>query len=436
MKTKLVLILLLIPMIALTVFWVGLDKDQPILSFEPNQQFVSPQTQFALEVNDLGAGLKSVQVTLRQGGREHILLSRAFEAPQPRFSGTFSAAGLGLGDGPIEIEIVAKDSSKSNWLNGNTARTVAALTLDTKPPRITTEASTRYVRQGGVGCVAYTLSEQVAQTGVQVDAAFFPGYEHAPGKYVAFYSYPYSLELGSTPLLMATDLAGNRAQSGINVLIQRASFKQDRLTVSDNFLRLKMPQFQTDADSSIEELFQTFVMVNSEIRTSNDERIALIGADTTATVHWEGTFVRLPNAAPRAGFGDHRTYLYAGKQVDETYHLGVDLASLARSPIPAANHGRVVLSEDLGIYGQTVILDHGFGLQTLYGHLSEIHVTTGDLARKGQPIGLTGETGMALGDHLHYGVYVSGVPVNPLEWWDAQWIDFRISECVRTVGKE
>jgi murein DD-endopeptidase MepM/ murein hydrolase activator NlpD len=435
MKTKILLIVLLLPIAALAAFWWTMDRKQPELVLEPGQQFVSPKTQFSLTARDPLSGLKRVQVTLRQDGRDHILLNQSFDPPLPEYTGAFSFAGLGLGDGPIELEVTARDNSRNNWFNGNVSRTVHALVLDTKPPRIGTEAATRYVRQGGVGCVGYTVSEAAAQTGVQIGSAFFPGYEHTPGKYLSFYTYPYNLAVGTSPVLVASDIAGNKAQVGINVVIQPAAFKRDNLPVSENFLRMVMPQFQSDAESTLEELLQTFLKVNSETRAKNDGKIAEVSADTTPVVHWQGTFVRLPNAAPRAGFADHRTYFYSGKPIDETYHLGVDLASLARSPIPAANNGRVVFAEDLGIYGLTVIIDHGFGLQTLYGHLSEISVSTGDIVSRSQTIGLTGETGLALGDHLHYGVYVAGVPVNPIEWWDAQWIDHRIAECVRGVGK-
>jgi murein DD-endopeptidase MepM/ murein hydrolase activator NlpD len=435
MKTKILFILLLLPIAALTAMWWAMDRKQPEVVLEPAQQFVSPKTQFSVRASDVHSGIKKIQVTLRQGGRDHILLNQSFDSPLPEFTGSFSFAGLGLGEGPVELEIAARDNSRNNWFNGNVSRTVHALVLDTKPPRIGTEAATRYVRQGGVGCVGYSVSEASVQTGVQIGTAFFPGYEHASGKYLSFYTYPYNLAVGTSPVLMASDIAGNKAQVGINVVIQPGAFKRDNLPVSENFLRMVMPQFQGDAESTLEELLQTFLKVNSETRAKNDGKIAEISADTTPVVHWQGTFVRLPNAAPRAGFADHRTYFYGGKPIDEAYHLGVDLASLARSPIPAANNGRVVFAEDMGIYGLTVILDHGFGLQTLYGHLSEISVSTGDMVSRGQTIGLTGETGLALGDHLHYGVYVAGVPVNPIEWWDAQWIDHRIAECVRGVGK-
>jgi murein DD-endopeptidase MepM/ murein hydrolase activator NlpD len=81
-----------------------------------------------------------------------------------------------------------------------------------------------------------------------------------------------------------------------------------------------------------------------------------------------------------------------------------------------------VFAGDLGIYGNTVILDHGLGLHTLHSHLSAIDVKDGESIKPKQVLGKTGETGLAGGDHLHYGVYLHGVAVLPVEWWDAKWI--------------
>ena len=93
----------------------------------------------------------------------------------------------------------------------------------------------------------------------------------------------------------------------------------------------------------------------------------------------------------------------------------------------AAHNGTVVHAGDLGIYGNCVMLDHGFGLFTLYGHLSSIDVKVGDSVQAKQPIGRSGETGLAAGDHLHFGVYLAGVAVLPVEWWDAKWINDNIA---------
>jgi len=145
--------------------------------------------------------------------------------------------------------------------------------------------------------------------------------------------------------------------------------------------------------------------------------------------------VALKNAANMAKFGDHRVYLYKGKQIDEQVHLGVDLASLANSPVPAANNGRVIFADRLGIYGLTVVLDHGQGLASLYGHLSKIEVSPGQDVVKGASIGFTGQTGLAGGDHLHFSVLVNGVFVNPVEWWDSHWIEDNITRKLALLEK-
>jgi murein DD-endopeptidase MepM/ murein hydrolase activator NlpD len=95
-------------------------------------------------------------------------------------------------------------------------------------------------------------------------------------------------------------------------------------------------------------------------------------------------------------------------------------------PIRAANGGKVIWAERLGIYGNCVVVDHGYGLQTIYGHMSRIDVKDGDSLAKGQQMGLSGQTGMAGGDHLHFSMQVDGVQINPTEWWDEHWIHDRI----------
>ena len=137
---------------------------------------------------------------------------------------------------------------------------------------------------------------------------------------------------------------------------------------------------------------------------------------------WRGAFHQLSNSKVEANFADERTYVYKGEIIDHAYHLGYDLAATRNYPIEAANDGVVVFTGDLGIYGNTVIIDHGFGLVTMYSHMSLITVNKGDKVQQKQLIGKTGETGLATGDHLHYATLIHGVPVLPLEWWDGKWI--------------
>ena len=140
------------------------------------------------------------------------------------------------------------------------------------------------------------------------------------------------------------------------------------------------------------------------------------------------------NSAVESAFADQRTYIYKGKEVDQQTHLGFDLASLAGNPVVAANRGKVLYADELGIYGNCVIIDHGMGVQSLYAHLSSIGVKAGDMVEKEQTLGRSGMTGLAGGDHLHFTMLVNGQMVNPVEWWDSHWIQDRILRKLRTSG--
>ena len=141
---------------------------------------------------------------------------------------------------------------------------------------------------------------------------------------------------------------------------------------------------------------------------------------------WEGRFQRMARSSRRAGFAEYRTYYYSGKEVDHQVHLGIDLASTRKADVKAANSGVVVYAAYLGIYGEMVIIDHGLGVFSLYSHLSQINAAVGDAVTKETVLALSGTSGMAGGDHLHFSVLVNGVFVDPLEWWDKQWLNLNI----------
>ena len=156
--------------------------------------------------------------------------------------------------------------------------------------------------------------------------------------------------------------------------------------------------------------------------TENEKKIIEITSKATPSMLWQGAFSQLSNSKVEANFADQRTYVYNKEPIDTAYHLGYDLSVTKNYPVEAANSGNAVFAGELGIYGNTVILDHGLGLFTLYSHLSSIDVKAGDAVKQRQILGKTGETGLAAGDHLHFGVYLAGVAVLPVEWWDAKWI--------------
>jgi murein DD-endopeptidase MepM/ murein hydrolase activator NlpD len=120
--------------------------------------------------------------------------------------------------------------------------------------------------------------------------------------------------------------------------------------------------------------------------------------------------------------------------VDQQVHLGFDLATTANAPVTSANDGKVIHAQPLGIYGNCIVLDHGLGIQSLYAHLSSFEVREGDSVRKGQTLGRSGQTGLAAGDHLHFSMLVNGQFVNATEWWDAHWIEDRVTRKLRDAG--
>jgi murein DD-endopeptidase MepM/ murein hydrolase activator NlpD len=127
---------------------------------------------------------------------------------------------------------------------------------------------------------------------------------------------------------------------------------------------------------------------------------------------WHGKFrVPLDGVSTGKNFGKRR--ILNGQPGSP--HGGVDLPAAAGTPVRAAQSGRVVLAEELYFSGNTVLVDHGLGIYTFYGHLSEISVKTGDEVRPGALLGKVGATGRVTGPHLHWGLTVDKARVNPLQ---------------------
>jgi hypothetical protein len=409
------------------MYYVKAEWTPPTLALTPEQATASTRTVFTVTAADKDSGLRSLHVVATQGGNNVDIINKTLPPGTRELREEFSLPKAGLKNEPLTLTVTVKDASWHRLGHGNRAQIVRQMDIDSKPPVISVLSGQHNVNHGGTGLVVYSTNEELAFSGVRLGDHFFPGYPYQPGKYLSFFALPYNVDPKAvTPVLVAADLAGNESTVGFNFRPLTKKFRHDSINISDNFLQSKMGQF-ADLFPEAATPIDLFLKVNSELRAKNVAYLVELGKDTVPQKLWDGTFVRLPNSAPMAAFADNRTYLYQGNAVDNQTHLGVDLASLAASPVPAGNTGRIVLAEFMGIYGNVVVIDHGFGLQSLYSHLSEIHVQKGETVQRDQIIGKTGATGMAGGDHLHFGVLVSGVEVQPIEWWDPQWIDHNIT---------
>ncbi|QXM11389.1 M23 family metallopeptidase [Geomonas subterranea] len=422
MKTTAVAaILILLLLLGFGVYYF-LDTSGPALALSRQSGPVSSKLDLALRLRDR-SGLKSLSVNLVQGQKSFPVLSRDFPSGTREAAETFRLAPQpGLKEGAVRLEIRATDRSIYGFGSGN--RTEQSFTFDyqNKPPSVAVLSTAHNVSRGGAGLVVYSVNRDLARSGVTFADRFYPGYRQPEGYYACLFPFPSDLPPDRfIPKVQAVDRAGNERLTGIYYHVLEKSFPRDRIELSDAFLEKVASEFKDRFPKAATPL-EIFLKVNGEGRQADRKTLYQVGLKTSPTPLWEGEFLRLPNSAPRGTFSQLRSYFYKGKQVDEQYHLGIDLASLAHSKVPAANRGRVVWADDLGIYGQCVIIDHGLGLQTLYGHLSRIAVKEGEEVRKGDIIGDTGDTGLAGGDHLHFGVMISGQEVNPIEWWDPTWI--------------
>jgi hypothetical protein len=334
---------------------------------------------------------------------------------------------LRLAQGRLDLTIQVWDYSRRNGGDGNMNVIKHSMIIDSIPPAIRAISRMHNVNIGGTGLVIYKTSSDTIESGVYVNKLFFKGFpaeaEAKEGTSLAYFALPF--DIGSDPeiYLWAKDRAGNTARATFYYKIISKKFRSDKLNINDSFFRKVLPYFDYyGLDPALSDK-DKYLKINRESRVKDNNTVYEAVKNTSPVKLWDDVWLRLKNSAETAKFADHRTYLYNGEIIDEQYHMGIDLASLANSPVEAANSGTVVFAERNGIYGLTVILDHGHGIASLYGHLDSINVKVGDSVKRGDIIGISGQTGLAGGDHLHFSVLVHGIFVNPVEWWDPHWIN-------------
>ncbi len=411
------------------------DMEGPSIRISPDNGKAGATQEITVYMYDEGSEVKSVNISVRKNNVSSHLLSHTFDPPAKEAQFSFTLENAKLRDGSFELEVKANDTSMAGFGKGNSTTRLFEMRYDSVPPRLSVRTAPPYIYRGGAGCIAFTANEELAAAGVKVNELFFPAYRQDNGEYICFFAFPYNVEMKDyKPVITAQDLAGNIVTSRLAHYPLARNFRTDTINLSDNFLESKDGEFTELVPGNMTPL-QRYLVVNGDIRRENDVKLLEFGKQSADTMLWSGTFARLPNASSPAGFAEFRSYVYNGELVDQQTHLGSDLASVRQAAIPAANDGVVIFTGYMGIYGEMVLIDHGLGLQTLYSHMSNIHVSPGDIVSKGQTIGQTGATGMAGGDHLHFGVYVSGFPVNPIEWFDAQWIRDKITDRLRLPGE-
>jgi len=433
----LVLLVLLLAGAGAARFLMDWDKPQIKVGLESDYFSLKP---FDIHVTDARSGVSSIQVSLDKNGQRTLLFSKTWDKPQPDAVVTVDAKTANIGNKPGDATLIvtAIDGAEHYVVAGNTTVLKKPVKLDFKPPTLEVMSTQHYVNQGGVGLVIYSVSDDTVRHGVQVGKRFFPGYGghfSDPHIQMAYFAHAYDTPASVTPVLIAEDAAGNQRKASFSYHLRPKKFRNRTIKVSDSFVKGKVTDLLGGNAAGLTDE-QIFVKVNKNMRAENEARIKRITSGHTNKQYWQGKFNQLSNSKVEANFADHRSYSYHGKIINDAWHLGYDLSVTKHYPVEAANAGVVVFADDNGIYGNTIIIDHGMGLFTLYSHLSSFGVQKGDHVKKKQILGRTGTTGLAVGDHLHYGTYLNGVAVLPIEWWDKKWIRDNITRKINEVKKE
>ena len=314
-----------------------------------------------------------------------------------------------------------------------------------EPPRVEVLSTFHYINQGGAEFVVYRATPSDVESGVRVGDLTYAGFPgvgagvKAADTRVAFFALLHDQDPNVPITVYARDAAGNEAVVPLDHRVFPKPFAHSRIEIDDRLLQRVVPAIAAATpdmalSTAPPDLATSFLKINGDLRRRNGQVLVDLSKKTSHEMLWKEAFQPLGNAKVEAKFADSRTYLYQGKEIDHQVHLGFDLAVTAHIPVAAANTGVVVHAGDLGIYGNCIIVDHGLGVQSLYGHLSSIDVKVGDTVHKGQVMGRSGMTGLAAGDHLHFTMLVAGHPVNPVEWWDPKWMQDRVLRKISAAG--
>ncbi len=346
-----------------------------------------------------------------------------------------------LKQGPARLTITAARPVLYG-LREVSSTTTRDLDVRLDPPRVGVLSLHHFVNHGGAEFVVFRATPPDVEAGVKVGERTYRSYPGSsvgmtdPALRVAFFVLNYDQDRNAPISIYARDLAGNAASTAVERRVFPKPFGKSNIPLDDAFLQRVVPDIAStspDAGISTDDILQGFLKINGELRRKNNEMIAQLASKSRPQMAWQEAF-SLGNVNVEARFADYRTYFYKGKEVDRQVHLGYDLATLQHAPVPASNRGLVLYAAPLGIYGNCVILDHGLGVQSLYGHMSTMEVKEGDNVEKGQTLGRTGTSGLAGGDHLHFTMLVDGVAVNPVEWWDPHWLEDRVFRKIREAG--
>jgi Peptidase family M23 len=432
-------------------FWAGRSAGPTIAIRQPGQ-FVGQNSSFEMMVEAPEGKFASVDVTVEQGGKTFPVFT--LDQPQGNIKQEsaeriYVMRPIGkralpdLQSGPARV-VVRASRPVLFGLRNVSSSTSHDVTVRLDPPQVAVLSTFHYINHGGSEFVVYRATPADVESGVRVGNIEYRGYPASgigitsdPALRVAFFALLFDQDLNTDFQVFARDPAGNEAFAALDRQVFPKPYSKSRIEIDDRFIGRVVPAIASNSPQEkipTDDLLSGFLKINGDLRRKNNQFLTELAKKSAPEMLFKGAFQQLGNSQVEARFADTRTYVYKGKEVDKQVHLGFDLAVTANVPVVAAERGTVVHASDLGIYGNCVVIDHGLGVQSLYGHLSSIGVKVGDKIEKGAEIGRSGMTGLAGGDHLHFTMLVGGQQVTPVDWWSAKWFEDRVHRKIVAAG--
>jgi murein DD-endopeptidase MepM/ murein hydrolase activator NlpD len=451
---RFVLFLIILALIAGAGAWLWAGRmPGPTLTLRQPDKFIGVASAMELRVESPDGMLSKLDVAVEQNGKTFPVYSLDQQggqsAKQESATTLYVMRPIGkravpeLRQGPARVVVTAARPVLYGIRQRESTMT-RDVQVRLEPPRVEVLSTFHYVNLGGSEFVVYRATPADVESGVRVGDKEYRGYPASgagikadPAMRAAFFALLWDQKADVPMTVFARDAAGNEAQVPLDHMVFPKTYQKSRIEVDDRFLGRVVPAIAAnvpDENIPTDDVLAGFLTINRDLRRKNSEYLMELAKKSSPELMFRDAFQQLGNSQVEAKFADTRTYVYKGKEVDQQVHLGFDLAVTANVPLVAAQRGVVVHASDLGIYGNCVVIDHGMGIQSLYGHLSSLAVKVGDRVDKGQQIGRSGQTGLAGGDHLHFTMLVGGQQVTPVDWWSTQWIQDRVLRKIMAAG--
>ena len=427
-----------IPIVAANVLFLPLSLaltgcSKPTLDVPVAVTVIGQATPLVVHVHD-AHGVSKLTATIAQGGAPYQAWQSAASSKNVDTTFNFEVGVKTtpqLHDGPARLILEAKSGGT---FHGAT-RWEREVNVVTQPPSISADSEQHYLYLGMADLATMNVTGAYTSAGVKVGDQTFRAWPMPGGKPGMFslFAFAWNMPADTLPAAYASNGVGNDVATPLTVVFPKREqpvYTQHEIQVTEQFMQKVLGELDPNGTG---DPVARFVKVNTEMRKDNNKTLADLRLKTADHFLWSEPFQR-QHAKDEASFADVRSYMYQGKKIDQQVHLGYDLASTQHMGVQASNAGQIVWAAPLGIYGNCVVVDHGYGLQTIYGHMSRIDVHVGDTVKRSQVMGLSGMTGMAGGDHVHFAMQLDGVQIDPKEWWDAHWIKDHVAHRVDLPG--